>query len=362
MEFSTSVLMAIAGLVGGLALGFVARWSHFCTLGALEDAYFAGDFRRLKAWALAIAVGIVLVHIMRFGGVANINDAVVMTPQFRWASAIIGGLMFGVGMALNGTCGFGTLARIGGGDLKAVVTFLVMGVAAYATIGGITAMFRVGITDQLAVDLSQFGTQSLTDIASSSFGVPAGIATATAAAIGLVWWALSGEMTKIRAKQFTGSVIVGLVIGLGWYVTATLGQAGFEPQRVESFSFVRPLGNSILYIMTSTGATVDFGIGATFGVIAGAALTALFSKKFRWEACDDARELRRHIFGAIFMGVGGIMSLGCTVGQGLSAAAALTVSAPVVLICIAIGARLGLRYLIEGKILPSGWPSLFSGP
>ena len=354
--------MAISGLIGGMLLGFVARWSRFCTLGALEDAFFAGDYRRLKAWALAIAVGIVLVTSMRSTGLADIDGAVVMTPQFRWVSAILGGLMFGVGMALNGTCGFGTLARIGGGDLKAVVTFLVMGIAAYATIGGITAMLRVSVTDPAVADFSQFGTQSLPDIATGIFGSFAGIATATLIAAALAWWAFSGERSTVRTKQIIGSVIVGLVIGLGWYVTATVGQSGFEPQRVESFSFVRPLGNSILFIMTSTGATVDFGIGATFGVIAGAALTAIFSKKFRWEACDDARELRRHMFGATFMGVGGIMSLGCTVGQGLSAASALTISAPIVLVSIAIGARLGLRYLIEGKILPNGWPNLLTRP
>ena len=69
-----------------------------------------------------------------------------------------------------------------------------------------------------------------------------------------------------------------------------------------------------------------------------------------WEACDDVPELRRHIFGAMLMGYGGILSVGCTIGQGISAMSLLTISAPITMISIMIGARMGLAYLLEGSL------------
>jgi uncharacterized membrane protein YedE/YeeE len=70
--------------------------------------------------------------------------------------------------------------------------------------------------------------------------------------------------------------------------------------------------------------------------------------QFRWEACEDPRELRRQILGAALMGVGAVLAVGCTIGQGVSAFALLSFSAPVTFAAIFAGAALGLRQLIAG--------------
>ncbi len=105
-----------------------------------------------------------------------------------------------------------------------------------------------------------------------------------------------------------------------------------------------------MYVMTMSGSTLKFGIGTTLGVIIGAAITAFAQGHFRWEACEDPRELRRQLVGGIFMGVGGVTALGCTIGQGISAFSTLAYSAPVALIGIFCGAWLGLHFLIHGSI------------
>ncbi|MGR3692652.1 MAG: YeeE/YedE thiosulfate transporter family protein, partial [Sagittula sp.] len=69
---------------------------------------------------------------------------------------------------------------------------------------------------------------------------------------------------------------------------------------------------------------------------------------FRWEACEDPRELRRQIFGAALMGGGAVVALGCSIGQGLSAFSVLAFSAPVTFASIFAGAAFGLRQLIVG--------------
>jgi len=69
---------------------------------------------------------------------------------------------------------------------------------------------------------------------------------------------------------------------------------------------------------------------------------------FRWEACEDPRELRRQVLGAVLMGFGAVLALGCTIGQGISAFSVLAYSAPLTLAAILAGAAFGLRQLITG--------------
>ena len=56
--------------------------------------------------------------------------------------------MFGFGMVLASGCGNKTLVRIGGGSLKSLVVFIVLGLAAFATLKGITAVLRVATVDR----------------------------------------------------------------------------------------------------------------------------------------------------------------------------------------------------------------------
>jgi len=58
-ELAPGTIAAVAGLLGGMVLGFCARWGRFCTLGAIEDAVLGGNTNRLRAWGVAIAVAII---------------------------------------------------------------------------------------------------------------------------------------------------------------------------------------------------------------------------------------------------------------------------------------------------------------
>jgi hypothetical protein len=100
--------------------------------------------------------------------------------------------------------------------------------------------------------------------------------------------------------------------------------------------------------MYGSAISMKFGIGAVIGVLTGAFFGSLIKGHFRWEACEDPRELKRQILGASIMGIGAVLSLGCSVGQGLTAFSALSYSAPLTLSCIYLGARIGLFQLIEG--------------
>jgi len=132
----TTVVAALA-FVGGTVMGVTALSMHFCTLGAIADAFIGGKHKGLRAWALAIATATLATQAMHMAGLIDLQDSIYLTPDFGWLGAILGGLCFGFGMALVGTCGYGTLVRLGGGDLRSLVDFFVLGFFAYMTLRGL---------------------------------------------------------------------------------------------------------------------------------------------------------------------------------------------------------------------------------
>lgn len=349
-SLSVSTIAALCGFLGGIVMGFAARVGRFCTLQAFEDAFFGGDYRRLRAWALAIAVALLITQTAGTLGWIRLSESIYLAPSFYWLGAILGGLMFGLGMALVGTCGFGTLARIGGGDLRAVVVFLVIGVAGYTAMGGITGILRENVIERFAIDMRPFGGASFNGILDKALGISSGPALAYAIAVALAFWAMKDAFFRATYRLVVAGIAVGIAVGFGWIATGMIASDYFEPQRLESVTFVRPLGEALIYVMTYSGASIDFGIGTVFGVVAGAFAGSVYRRDFRWEACDDARELRRHLIGAVLMGTGGVFAYGCTIGQGISGASVLAISTPVVMASIAVGARFGLAWLMEGSL------------
>lgn len=347
-ELPPAVAVAAAGFVGGIVLGLAARLGRFCTLAAIEDAMFAGNYLRLRMWALALAIAMAGVAIIFNTGLIDITSSLYFRQVFNPLAWILGGVMFGIGMAFCGTCGFGILVRVGGGDLRALFTFLVLAIFAYMAIAGPTAEFRHSVLDWFALDdsseLSRTFPQVFSHYAGLSYALPFLFALA------LLGWSLSNRFFRRSGKHLFWAVAVGSSILFGWWATGWLGADPFEPQPVASYSFSVPLGQTLIYVMTMSSTTVNFGIGATMGVIVGAFFGALIRKEFRWETADDVRETRRHLLGAFLMGTGGVYAGGCTVGQGLTAASILTISAPLVMLSIWCGVWIGLTMIMEGSV------------
>ncbi|MFZ2103213.1 MAG: YeeE/YedE thiosulfate transporter family protein, partial [Oricola sp.] len=258
-------------------------------------------------------------------------------------------IMFGVGMALVGTCGFGAIIRLGGGNMRALVVLTGIALAALAAQRGLTGHARVALFDPLSIDFDRFGGQSFGAILSNLTGLDLTYPLALAIAAGLFFWIFRDRAFRRNHEKMISGAVIGAGISGGWVVTSTLSDRLFEPVQIEAGSFVMPLGDAILQIITVTGAIPDYGVGLVGGVLVGATLSAWRSHDMRWEACDDARELSRHLLGAFLMGTGGVFALGCTIGQGVSAASLMAVSTPIAMLSIAFGARIGVAYLLEGS-------------
>lgn len=345
MEFmSDNHWAALAGLFGGGALGLSAAIGRFCTLGAIEDALYGDDYTRLRMWALALGVAVTTIFVCEAFGQIDYSQSIYYTIKWNPIASIVGGLMFGWGMALAGNCGFGALARMAGGDLRSFVVAVVMAISAYMALGGPTAVVR----DWLFPQSDHVGApQGIAHLVGGWFNAGPLVPALIFAAI-CIAWAFSGKKFRESRTHIVWSIVVGLAIVSGFWATNIISVNGFDEITVESLSYSAPLGESLIYLMTWSGATMNFGIGSVTGVLVGSMIGTRIKGRFRWEACDDPRELGRSVFGAFIMGTGGVVALGCSIGQGLSGFSVLAFSAPVVLISIFVGAKFGLRYLIHG--------------
>lgn len=349
MIFESAWLLPAAGLLIGIVLGAVARHFRFCTLTALERHWYADDSIGLRSWVLAATVAIIVTQSAIFLNIIELEKSFYLAPRLSLLGTVGGGILFGIGMALVGTCGFGALVRIGGGSLQSLVVVVGVGLAALSTQRGLLSMARESYIEPLALDFSAFGSLSLPTIISTLTGLPLYWPTVFVCTVILLFWVFKDSRFRNSGKGILGGTLIGLCVALGWVVTYFLSQRLYEPVQLESASFVLPPGQLVQSLISSTAPFPDYGVGMVIGVVVGAVLTALWHGDIRWEACDDARELGRHLGGALLMGGGGVLAAGCTIGQGVSAASVLAVSAPIVFLSICVGARVGLSWLLEGS-------------
>ncbi len=341
---SEPTLVALVGGFGGVLLGLAARLGRFCTLGAIEDYFYGGSNARLRMWGVAIGVAVIGTFASAALGWINPVQTAYLAQSLNIPASILGGLLFGYGMSMAGNCGFGALARLGGGDMRSFVIVLVMGLAAYIVMSGPLAQLRVSVfphhptTGEIPGIAHALG--GLTGLSTNAVGILIGAAI-------IIVSVIVQDGSKSSQTYFWGTV-VGLVIVSGWVGTSYVARIGFDSTPIVSHTFSAPIGDTMLYAMTASGSAINFAVGSVLGVLLGAFLGSLFKGHFRWEACEDPRELRRQIAGAAMMGAGAIVASGCSIGQGMSAFSVLAISAPITLASIFAGAYLGLRQLIEG--------------
>ncbi|MCM2562362.1 YeeE/YedE family protein [Lutimaribacter sp. EGI FJ00015] len=342
---SDEALVALVGLGGGILLGLAARLGRFCTMGAIEDMLYGGSDLRMRMWILAIGVAILGTFGLAAIGVLELETSYYLSIRWMPVAAVLGGLMFGYGMALAGNCGFGSIARAGGGDFRAFVIVVIMGVSAYLVLSGPLATLRVWAFPQ--ADVVNDMPPGLAHLLHEWTGISVsaiGLAIGAVVTIG----ALSSRSILASPQSIFWAAIVGIAVVSGWAGSYWVASNGFTPMPVVSHSFSAPVGETLLFAMTGSARAPSFAVGSVTGVAVGAFIGSLIKGHFRWEACEDPRELRRQIIGAALMGAGAVLALGCTIGQGLSAFSMLAFSAPLVFASIIAGAALGLRQLIEG--------------
>ncbi|MEY2876233.1 MAG: hypothetical protein RLZZ373_3604, partial [Pseudomonadota bacterium] len=294
---TAQVLWAVFSLA--FALGVLVRQTHFCTMGAVADIVNLGDWSRMRMWALAAGVMVLGFNLMVALGWVQAEHTLYGGPRWLWASALVGGLMFGFGMVLGSGCGSKTLVRIGGGNLKSLVVLVVMGLTAWASLRGMLAVLRVQTLDKVVLLLPV--SQDLPSLLSHATGgeVPVALWALGCAVLvggGLMAWALS-RVEGRHSEVLLGGLGVGVLGVLLWWVSGRLGFVPEHPetleptflgtasQRMEAFAFTAPIAQLLEWwvFYSDSSRHLSVGVVAVLGVTLGSAFTSVTRGQFRWE-------------------------------------------------------------------------------
>ena len=340
-------------------LGIIMQKTSFCTLGAVSDGILMEDWSRMRQWCLAIGIAILGVALMSHLGWIDVSKSFYTGNRVLYLSTVIGSTLFGIGMVLASGCGSKTLIRIGGGNLKSIVVFIVLGLVAYMTMRGFLGMMKANTIDKVSLSLNT--NQDLPSILSASFGIAKESLRSILALI--IGGAFIGFAVLKKSFWNTENLLAGIGVGVGitaiWWVSGHYAHLTEDPNtlqeaflvtnsgRMESLSFVAPYAFALDWMMFTSDKSkvLTIGIVAVIGMILGSAISSILSKNFRWESFRGVEDTANHLVGAALMGFGGVTAVGCTVGQGLSGLSTLALNSFIAFPGFILGAYIGLQYL-----------------
>jgi uncharacterized membrane protein YedE/YeeE len=345
-NLTPDTLAALWGLGIGAVIGAAAFWSNFCALGAVADILFARDWRRMRAWMMAAGVAMLGTQTLDSAEIIHIDR--VLTPYLLWLPTALGGAIFGFGMSLAGGCVNRALVRVGAGSLKSLMAVLIVGATSAVTLSSFLAPLNNGLSRVGRIDLfvapdalhRLFGALPWFDAEVVRWFFTALIAG------GLIVFCLKDAWFRGSRDHLWAGVIIGLAIPAAWFATD-------DTPHQTAINFVGPTGDLVAALFTSREVSV-FAIAAVVGVPLGAFVYAALTRNLALETFIDRDDVRRNIVGAILMGFGGSIALGCTFGQGLSGLSTLSVSAMIATGGILFGCLWGIRYFEAGGL----WPGL----
>jgi uncharacterized membrane protein YedE/YeeE len=360
-------------------LGAVVNKTNFCTMGAVSDMVNMSDYGRFRAWLLAIAVATLGVSVFEYMGLVSATDSF---PNYRgtdfiYIENILGGILFGIGMTYASGCGNKTLIRIGGGNVKSILVFIIIALIAYYMTSPFPdsdkTLYSVLFYDWVnPLSISLDSNQDIGALIGGSDNTQTmRLVAGLLVAAGMLFYVFKAADFRSSKDNILGGIAIGLIILTAWYTSSNIGVTAEDESyslaeyyaewdmladdeegkpasgrglNSQSFTFINPIGQSYGYVKDGFNpALLTFGLISVFGVILGSFLWSLVSKSFRIEWFVDLKDFLNHFFGAILMGFGGVLALGCTIGQGITGMSTLAVGSILTFISIVFGSALTMK-------------------
>jgi hypothetical protein len=215
------------------------------------------------------------------------------------------------------------------------------------TLGGLLAPPRAALEQVTSIAL---GAQDLGHLAGKVAGVA--ISTGNLLATGLLaaavlTYCLADARFRASPVHIWSGIAVGLTVVAGWALTGlAFDDMAARPAPPVSLTYVRPTGDALQWLTLFTAAPVpSFGAASVFGALLGACAASLLMGRFRVSTFSDPSDTLRNLGGAALMGIGGVMALGCTVGQAITGVSTLALGSMLTFAAIVAGGFWGLRAL-----------------
>jgi uncharacterized membrane protein YedE/YeeE len=331
-SWGENAVIAIAGLLIGLLFGIFAQRSRFCLRSAVVEFWSRQGCAKLAIWLFAFSAAVISTQVFIIGGWLDVSQARQLSARGSISGALVGGLLFGIGMILARGCSSRMLVLAANGNLRALLTGLIFAVTAQASLNGILSPLRTWISAWWTIEGS---TRDL--LATAHVGHLGGIL------FGLLWLVAAivfARQARLTAREWIGGIGVGLMVAIAWLSTFAVGSNAFAVMPVQSLSFTGPSADVLMLVLSPPGQPWDFDIGLVPGVVLGSFLAALWGKELKLEGFTDGLSMRRYLAGALCMGFGGMLAGGCAVGAGVSGASVFALTAWISLIGMWAGAGL----------------------
>ncbi len=384
MELDIHQQLLLVTLFLSICLGAILNQTEFCTMGAISDWVNMGDTGRISSWFLAIIVatgGVIFFEQQELFSLIETRTP-YRAPQFFWLRHLFGGLLFGIGMTLAGGCISKNLVRLGNGNLKSLIVLITALVAAWLMArGGLYALLFQSWISASMVDLSELGSgsQEIASLLPAFWGADSlfynRIGLLILLVAGFVFFVFRSRDLFRRKRNIISGISIGLFVLAGWYLTG--GAFGQEWQEEIVFMDRLPVGTGV-QSYTFTGSLIDltgfivndgqyqyitFGMIAMLGVIVGSFVSAFLRRTLNFEWFRTSRDFFNHLTGALLMGFGGVLALGCSIGQGITGVSTMSLGSWLALGGIMLGAAITMKFQFYRMVYEessSFWSALIS--
>jgi len=337
--YGEGAVLAIGGAVIGLLFGFFAQRSKFCLRAAVID-FWHGHFKdKLSIWLLAFSAAVMATQALVLWGGLDSSAARQIAARGSLSGAIVGGLMFGIGMILTRGCASRLLILSANGNLRALLSGLIFAVSAQSSLSGALMPARIAVSEWLALE----GGPGRDLLALSGMGHVTGLI------IGLLCFAIAIYFVSRSAIKpvmvWVGGIGTGLSVAAAWGFTQWVAKNSFDPIQIQGLTFSGPSAEWLMRVLQSPAPKIGFEFGLLPGVFLGSFLGAMAGKEFKLEGFKDGYSTRRYIVGAVLMGFGSMLAGGCAIGAGVTGGAIFALTAWVTLLGMWVGAGLTDRWL-----------------
>lgn len=341
-NFEIYQIVNILGFIIGLIMGAIAQKKQFCFSGSIKDFMLIKSTKRGASVIMAMIVAILATSIMSSTYELDLTQSNYYRENINFFAIILGGILFGIGMMLADGCSNRHLIKFAQGDSNSLIALVFIGLFAFATTRGIiNGAFSPIINNPTLIDISSKIGNFTMNIYFVLFI--------------LICILLYIVKKPQRILTLWDGAIVGLLIAAAWYVTGVVGEESIERiVNLTGITFVYPTAKSIELFSFYQLNELTFSISLICGVLIGAFVMSKFNKKYSF-GCTSAQGENRakyNMIGGALMGTGGIMSIGCTVGQGLTGLSTLAFSSAIAILSIFISAVITAIILNKKNKLP----------
>ncbi len=345
-----TAVLAAGGLLIGMLFGAFAQLSKFCLRSAVIE--FSGGFlgSKVAIWLLAFSTAVAATQASIGMGLLDVGGVRQLAARGSLSGSLIGGLLFGAGMILARGCASRLLVLSATGNLRALVSGLVLTVVAQASLRGALSPAREILSELWTVE----GGASRNLLSLLNAGPVAG---AVLGALGLGWALWLARRAGIGILVAASAIGVGLTIAAGWLFTFRTSQVSFSGPQVKSISFTGPSADTLMGLINSPSMPLGFDAGLVPGVFVGSMLAALIVREWKLQGFHDGPSMGRYFIGASLMGFGGMLAGGCAVGAGVTGGAIFALTAWIALAAMWAGAIV-THYVVDGNAANPALPLL----